>query len=136
MAFPFEHGLQTTLIATRLAGKLGVDRENARETYYACLLSHAGCTTEAHGAAEIFGGSLTTSFHPFMYGSTREVLSGLVRALPDPESPALVRAAQTARRFPRMARESRPAISAACEVAGMLADRVGAPLRCRASSPT
>ena len=78
-------------------------------------------------AAEIFGGSLTTSFHPFMYGSTREVLSGLVRALPDPESPALVRAAQTARRFPRMARESRPAISAACEVAGMLADRVGAP---------
>ena len=29
MAFPFEHGLQTTLIAMRLAGKLGVDRENA-----------------------------------------------------------------------------------------------------------
>ena len=136
MAFPFEHGLHTTLIATRLAGKLGVDRENACETYYACLLSHAGCTTEAHGAAEIFGGSLTTSFHPVMYGSTREVLSGLVRALPDPESPALVRAAQTARRFPRMARESRlqsarPARSRECwRIASAL------PLRCRASSPT
>jgi len=127
MAFPFEHGLQTTLIATRLAEKLGVDRENGCETFYACLLCHAGCTTEAHGAAEIFGGSLTTSFHPLMYGSARDVLRGLARALPDPESPALVRAAQTARRFPRMARESRPAISAACEVAGMLADRVGAP---------
>jgi HD-GYP domain-containing protein (c-di-GMP phosphodiesterase class II) len=127
MAFPFEHGLHTTLIAMRLAGKLGVDRERARETYYACLLSHAGCTTEAHVAAEVFGGSLTTSFNPVMYGSRREVLTGLLRTLPDPESPALVRAVQAGRRLPRMAREQRPALTAACEVAGMLAERVGAP---------
>jgi HD-GYP domain-containing protein (c-di-GMP phosphodiesterase class II) len=127
MAFPFEHGLHTTLIATRLAAALGVDRETACETYYACLLSHAGCTTEAYVAAEIFGGSLTIDFHPVMYGSRREVFKGLLRALPDPASPTLVRGVQTARRLPRAAREQRPAISAACEVAGMLADRVGAP---------
>jgi hypothetical protein len=42
MAFPFEHGLHTTLIAMRLARRLGVDGENASRTYYACLLSHAG----------------------------------------------------------------------------------------------
>jgi HD-GYP domain-containing protein (c-di-GMP phosphodiesterase class II) len=127
MGFPFEHGLHTTLIAMRLVDKLGVDRRTASETYYACLLSHAGCTTEAHVAAEVFGGSMTESFNPLMYGSAREVLTGLLRSLPDPGAPALVRAAQTARRFPRMARETRPALSAACEVAGMLADRVGAP---------
>jgi HD-GYP domain-containing protein (c-di-GMP phosphodiesterase class II) len=127
MAFPFEHGLHTTLIAMRLASKLGIDRPSACETYYACLLSHAGCTTEAHVAAEVFGGSLTTSFNPLMYGSGRDVLKGLLRALPDPGSPALVRAAQTAGRLPRMAREQRSHLSAACEVAGMLADRVGAP---------
>jgi len=127
MGFPFEHGLHTTLIAMRLADRLGVDRRTASETYYACLLSHAGCTTDAHVAAEVFGGSLTTSFNPLMYGSGREVLTGLLRALPDPGGPALVRVAQTARRFPRMARESGIHISAACEVAGMLADRVGAP---------
>jgi HD-GYP domain-containing protein (c-di-GMP phosphodiesterase class II) len=127
MAFPFEHGLHTTLIAMRIAERLQVDREGARETYYACLLSHAGCTTEAHVAAEVFGGSLTTSFNPVMYGSRREVLGGLLRTLPDPGSPTLVRAAQTARRLPRMAREQGPALRAACEVAGMLADRVGAP---------
>ena len=69
MAFPFEHGLHTTLIATRLADKLGIDRRSASETYYACLLSHAGCTTEAHVAAEVFGGSLTITFNPVMYGS-------------------------------------------------------------------
>src|SRR5215207_1615338 len=91
MGFPFEHGLQTTVIAMRLANRLGVDRRTASETYYACLLSHAGCTTEVHVAAEVFGGSLTTSFNPLMYGSAREVLTGLLRALPDPGSPALVR---------------------------------------------
>ncbi len=127
MGFPFEHGLHTTLIAMRLADRLGVDQENASQTYYACLFSHAGCTTEAHVAAEVFGGSLTTHFNPVMYGSGREVLEGLLRTLPDPESPALVRAVQTARRLPRMAREQRPALTAACEVAGMLATEVGAP---------
>ncbi len=127
MAFPFEHGLHTTLIAMRLANKLGIDRQSASQTYYACLLSHASCTTEAHVAAEVFGGSLTTNLNPVMYGAGREALTGLLRALPDPRSPALVRAAQTARRLPRMARGQRPALTAACEVAGMLADQVGAP---------
>ena len=32
MAFPFEHGLHTTLIAMRLADRLGVDRRTASET--------------------------------------------------------------------------------------------------------
>ena len=75
----------------------------------------------------MFGGSLTTNLNPVMYGSAREVVTGVLRALPDPGSPALVRFAQTARRLPRMAREQRPALSAGCEVAGMLAERVGAP---------
>ena len=56
----------------RVADRLGVDRETASQTYYACLLAHAGCTAEAHVAAEVFGGSMTTDFHPRMYGSARE----------------------------------------------------------------
>jgi hypothetical protein len=127
MAFPFEHGLHTTLIAMRVVDRLGVDRETAAQTYYACLLSHAGCTTDAHIAAEVFGGSLTTSLNPVMYGPGRAVAMGLLRALPDPGRPPLVRALQTARRLPRMARAQRPSLTAACEVAGMLADGVGAP---------
>ncbi|HYY87870.1 MAG TPA: LuxR family transcriptional regulator, partial [Chloroflexota bacterium] len=39
MGFPFEHGLHTTLIASRLAERLGVDRATASQTYYACMLS-------------------------------------------------------------------------------------------------
>ena len=127
MAFPFEHGLHTTVIAMRLADRLGVDRESASQTYYSCLLAHAGCTTEAHTAAEVFGGSMTVSFNPVKYGSTREVVTGLLRVLPDPGSRPITRAMQTARRLPKMAMEQRPAIAAICEVAGMLADRLGAP---------
>jgi HD-GYP domain-containing protein (c-di-GMP phosphodiesterase class II) len=125
MGFPFEHGLHSTLIAMRLADRLGVGGENVSQTYYACLLSHSGCTTDAHVTPEIFGGSLMTTFHPVRYGSGREVLTGLIRALPDPESRGLVRAGQVARRLPRMARGMRPHLTATCEVAGMLADGLG-----------
>ena len=125
MGFPFEHGLHSTLIAMRLADRLGVDREDLTRTYYACLLSHSGCTTDAHVTPEVFGDSLTTHLHPVMYGSSLEVLGGLIRSLPDPGSAGPVRAFQVARRFPRMARETAAHLTAACEVAGMLADGLG-----------
>jgi HD-GYP domain-containing protein (c-di-GMP phosphodiesterase class II) len=125
MGFPFEHGLHSTLIAMRLADRLGVDRENLAQTYYGSLLAHSGCTTDAHVTPQVFGDSLTTRFHPVAYGSSRQVLAGLMRALPDPGSSGAARAAQAARRFPRMVRETRPHITAACEVAGMLAGELG-----------
>jgi HD-GYP domain-containing protein (c-di-GMP phosphodiesterase class II) len=127
MGFPFEHGLHSTLIAVRLADRLGVDTETRAQTYYAALLAHSGCTTDAHVTPQVFGDSVTKRLHPVMYGSGREVLTGLIRALPDPERPRLVRAAQVARRFPRMAREQRPHVTAVCEVAGMLAEALGLP---------
>jgi HD-GYP domain-containing protein (c-di-GMP phosphodiesterase class II) len=125
MGFPFEHGLHSTLIAMRLADRLGLGREDVSLTYYGSLLSHSGCTADAHVTAEVYGDSLTTRFHPVMYGPGREVLAGLLRALPDPGSAGPARAAQIARRFPRMALEMRPHLTAMCEVAGMLADRLG-----------
>jgi DNA-binding CsgD family transcriptional regulator len=127
MGFPFEHGLHTTLIATRLADRLGVDPAIVSETYYASMLSHSGCTTDAHVTAEVFGGALTTNFNPVMYAPRREVFVGLLRTLPDPNGPALARAAQTARRLPRMARAAGPQFAAMCEVGQMLADGVGLP---------
>jgi HD-GYP domain-containing protein (c-di-GMP phosphodiesterase class II) len=127
MGFPLEHGLHTTLVATRLAARLGVDPATATQTYFACMLAHAGCTTDAHVTAEVFGGSLTTHLNPVVYGSQREVLTGLIRALPEPGSPAPVRALQAARRFPKVARVQRPHFTAMCEVAQMLADGVGLP---------
>jgi hypothetical protein len=142
MGFPFEHGLRTTLVASRLAERLGVDRATTSATYYACLLAHSGCTTDAHVTAEVFGDSLTTHLNPVLYGSRREILAGIIRALPEPERAAPVRAVQIARRLPRAAREQRPHFAAMCEVAQMLTEGVGlAPItpsgcsRARPSSP-
>ena len=125
--FPFEHGLHTTLVAMRLADRLGVDDATACQTYYACLLSHAGCTTDAHVTAEVFGDSLTTHLFPVLYGPQRHVLLGLLRALPDPDSPPPLRAVQIARRFPKVVVKQRSQLTALCEVAEMLADRTGLP---------
>ncbi len=125
MGFPFGHGLRSTLIASRLADGLSVDPDTASQTYYVCLLSHAGCTTDAHVTAQVFGGSLVTHLNPVLYGSEREVVRGLVRALPDPGRIAPMRALQAVRGLPRMAREQRPHLTAMCEVAGMLAEGIG-----------
>ena len=127
MGFPFEHGLQSTLIAMRLADRLGVDHGDLSQTYYGSLLAHSGCTTDAHVTPQVFGDSLTTHLHPVVYGSGRQVLGGLVRALPDADSAGPARIAQAARRLPRMALEQRPHLTATCEVAGMLAEAMGLP---------
>ena len=127
MGFPFGHGLQTALIALRLADRLGVDETTAQQTLYAALLFHVGCTTDAHVAAQVFGGSLTEHLGPRIYGPRRQVVSGVLRALPDPDSPALIRPVQIAQRIPRMARAQRPALQATCEVAQMLAKSMGLP---------
>jgi HD-GYP domain-containing protein (c-di-GMP phosphodiesterase class II) len=127
MAFPFEHGLHSTLIAMRLADRLGVDGATMSQAYYACLLTYAGCTTDAEVAAETFGGSRTTHLVPVMSGSRREMLAGVVRALPTPGSPVFARAAQIARRLPKAERERDPHLATICEVGEMLAERLGVP---------
>jgi HD-GYP domain-containing protein (c-di-GMP phosphodiesterase class II) len=88
---------------------------------------YSGCTADAEVAAEIFGGHLTTHLMPSMFGSRREALAGIARALPDPGGPVPVRALQGALRFPRAARQHKPHLVAACEVAQMLSRRVGLP---------
>jgi HD-GYP domain-containing protein (c-di-GMP phosphodiesterase class II) len=125
--FPFEHGLRATRVAVRLGERLGIDPETASQTYYACLLSYCGCTADAEVAAEIFGGDVEASFGPVLFGSQREFLAAVLRALPDPDSSPPARAVQVARRLPKAARYSRPHMVALCEVGEMLAERLGLP---------
>ena len=127
MGFPFEHGLQTNLIASRLAERLGVDRETERRVYYGSLLAHAGCSTYAHVSAEIFGSSLVENLHPVIFGSRREIFGGILRALPDADRSGPVRAIQAVRRLPRAAREQRPHFAAMCEVIQRLGRGFGLP---------
>ena len=127
MGFPFEQGLHSTLVAMRLADRLGVDHETASQTYYACLLMYSGCTTDTDVTTATFGGSLTEHLLPATFGSQREILAGILRALPTPGSSPPARAAQVARRLPKAMRERDPHLAAICEVAQMLAERLALP---------
>jgi HD-GYP domain-containing protein (c-di-GMP phosphodiesterase class II) len=135
MGFPLEHGLHSTLVAMRLADRLGVEPETASQTYYACLLSYAGCTADAEIAAELFGGGTTTHFVPAIFGSPSQMMTGIMRSLPDPARAAPVRVAQIARRLPKAARTSKAHLAALCEVAQMLTERLGLPAKVQSLFP-
>src|SRR5919107_1850436 len=126
---PLAHGLQSTLLAMRLGERLGVDLETASQADSACLLFSAGCTADAEVAAETFGDddALTTYALPARFGSPTELLAGMMRALANSGSSAPVRALQIVRRMPRAAREFKGHVTAFCEVAQMLTDRLGLP---------
>jgi hypothetical protein len=107
---PLEHGLQSTLLAMRLADRLNVDAETAAQTYYACQLFYVGCTANTDAAAELFGtdDALTTYATPSRFGS--RVRNG--RRLPPGGSPSGRRATgarRSARPAPADGRQGRQA---------------------------
>jgi HD-GYP domain-containing protein (c-di-GMP phosphodiesterase class II) len=126
---PLEYGLQSTVFAMRLADRLGVDSETATQTYYTCLLFYVGCTANAEVAAELFGAddALTRYAAPVRFGSRPEMVAGFLRAIAPPGDSALVRARQLAHGLPRVAHMFREHLASFCEVAEMVADRLGVP---------
>lgn len=137
MGLPLEHGFESTLIAMRLGERLGIDVETASDTYYACLLFHAGCTADAEAASDLFGtdNSLLTEFVPVMFGTRRDTMGGVMRALASPDDAPLVRATQMVRRLPRAARLHKRHTVAACQVAQMLSEQLGVRPQVRALFP-
>ncbi|MGH2661022.1 MAG: HD domain-containing phosphohydrolase, partial [Actinomycetota bacterium] len=127
MGFPFEHGLHGTLMAMRLADRLDVDPEAEAQTYYASLLMYSGCTTDADIATRIFAGSRTKNITPVQFGSAAEALAGVIRALPSPDDLPHRSVYEVARRLVPAARFRKPHFEALCDVAEMMAKRLGLP---------
>jgi HD-GYP domain-containing protein (c-di-GMP phosphodiesterase class II) len=127
MGFPFEHGLHGTLMAMRLADLLDVDLERESQTYYVSLLMYSGCTTDADIANRIFAGSRTKNVTPVQFGSAAEAVAGVIRALPSPDDLPHRRIYEVARRAVPAGRFTKPHFTALCEVAEMMAKRLGLP---------
>jgi HD-GYP domain-containing protein (c-di-GMP phosphodiesterase class II) len=127
MGFPFEHGLNATLATMRLCDALDVDAQTAAQTYYVSLLMYTGCTTDAEVAVRIFRGSMTASGTHRQFGSPLEAMAGGLGAVPSPESRWPRRAYETLTGLPGAAMFTRTHFAALCEVAEMLAERVGLP---------
>lgn len=127
MGYPFEHGLQATLTTMRLCEVLGVDSETASGAYYASLLMHVGCTTDAHVAAHVFHGSMTEKGLHRRFGSPLESAWGIFASLPSPDRSPPIRALQMAVGIPKVLAIRRGYFRAYCEVAEMLAEQLGLP---------
>ena len=127
MGFPFEHGLSATLTTMRLCDVMEVDTETARATYYVSLLMYSGCTVDAEERSRLFGGSLTEHHTHHQHGSQLESLVGIAGALPSPGASLPRRTYQAVTRLPRARSFALGHFAAFCEVAGMLAERLGLP---------
>ncbi|MDN5933853.1 MAG: hypothetical protein L0I24_22745, partial [Pseudonocardia sp.] len=128
VGLPFEHGLQSTVVAMRLAERMGVDRATVEQAYYGCLLFYAGCTADADMQAELFAeGALLDRWLPVMFGSARENAGGILRALAAGDGVWPRRALRAVGKFPTAVAGHRSHVAALCEVAQMLGGRLGLP---------
>jgi len=127
MALPFGHGLHSTVVAMRLADRIGVDEATAVQTYYGCLLFYAGCTTDADVQAELFPDGLTESWTAVMFASQRQSMAGVFRSLGAGDGGSVRRTLRAAAKFPQAGRGFKHHTEALCEVAEMLASGVGLP---------
>jgi HD-GYP domain-containing protein (c-di-GMP phosphodiesterase class II) len=135
MGFPFEHGFHATLTTMRLCEVLGVDEETVSRTYYGCLMMYVGCNVDGAEKTHVFGGNLSEHLTHRQFGSTAESLTAVIRALPSPGASLPRRVLQATTGLPRAARFRGGHFAAMCEVAGMLAERLGMPPSVHAMFP-
>ncbi len=120
---PLGHGLRTSLIAVDIAHHMGLDPEIVGSVQQVSLLRFLGCTADAYETAQVTGGDeigFNASMAPVLYGSSVQMFGGLIRKLGRGE-PLPKRAAVT---FSAL-REGDSGLAAHCEVAAMLATRLG-----------
>lgn len=123
---PLEQALRTCLLATRFAEHIGLGERVCRDVYYVALLRSVGCVASARELAPMFSDEL--AFVGEMYSldasHLREVLPVILRHA-GAGMPAVQRALVLAR-FIREGPQGRDHVLAGdCEVASMLAERLG-----------
>ena len=122
-----EEAMRTCLLATGLARRMGLPEDAVSDVYFTALLRHLGCTATAHDEAMHFAGdelALRPLIGPTDFGRPREMLRLMARAGAGQGYGPLKRA----RLVVRMATSDAWGAGierGVCEVAGMLAERLG-----------
>lgn len=127
MGFPFEHGIESTVVASRLARLLDVAIETEAEVFYVSLLMYLGCNTDSEENLHLFGGSMLENLTPHQFGGNLEMFKGVLRTLPDPDAGAMARSYQVVSRLPQARSFQGDHFASMCEVAVVLSERLGAP---------
>jgi len=123
---PQFHGVRTSVLAVALARELGLDGAAAADVQRVALLRFLGCTADSSETARMAGGNelaFLAAMAPVAMGSPAEMARRLVRTV-GADQPVLRRAGLVAGAVgdPGGAKRS---MSAHCEVAAMLAERLG-----------
>jgi HD-GYP domain-containing protein (c-di-GMP phosphodiesterase class II) len=77
---PMEHVLRQCLIALAIANRLGLDEQSRAVAYYAAMLTHVACHSDAHEQAKWFGDDIAVKASKFKHGlGLRGALVGMSR---------------------------------------------------------
>jgi HD-GYP domain-containing protein (c-di-GMP phosphodiesterase class II) len=129
MGQPLEQALRTCLLSVAVGRELGVRTGELRDAYYLALLRFVGCTSDAHETAALVGGdeiAFRAGVAPIVMGETPEYLGYLIRDFAT-DTPPSTRVRLVARVLADGTEGAKRSIAIHCEVAQMLAPRIGLP---------
>lgn len=123
---PMEQALRTCLLATRLAAHIGLGEHERQDVYYVALLRSIGCVASARELAPTFYDEIAFvgQMFPLDPARPREVVPVVLRYAGE-GLPAIQRARVLARFLSEGSRGRDHVLSGDCEVARMLAERLG-----------
>lgn len=129
MGQPLEFALRSCALGMRLGRVLGLGDADLREVYCHALLRFIGCNSEAYSVAAVYGDdiALRRDFALIDPGNVAELATLVLRHLRNANSgaSALNAAWSIASGLAAAAKLSAPVLSAHCEVAQRLAERLG-----------
>jgi HD-GYP domain-containing protein (c-di-GMP phosphodiesterase class II) len=127
MGQPLESGLGICLLATRLADRAGLSEEQRGRVHDVALLRHAGCTAENQGFSSLVGDELAFRGEamPLEATNPRVLFPHMLRYLV--RTNGLMGAAGKLAQMASERDRFQEAVIAVCEVAEMLAERLGLP---------
>ena len=122
---PAEHMLRAALIATRIADRLGLDREQRDGLYYTTLVMWIGCHADSHEYARWFGDDIAVRHDSYLVDWTglpylRFLLANVARGEPLPQRLRVMSAL-----FVNARGQLSRLIHSHCMSAALLAERIG-----------
>ncbi|MGH2616270.1 MAG: HD domain-containing phosphohydrolase, partial [Thermomicrobiales bacterium] len=129
MGQPMEQALRSCLLAVTAGRELGLGDSNLCNVYYLALLRFIGCTSDAHEQAALVGGDEIAYYAgvaPLVMGDMSEYLTYVLRRFSADASPP-TRVRRVARVLADGTRGAKRSIATHCEIARMLAARMGLP---------
>jgi HD-GYP domain-containing protein (c-di-GMP phosphodiesterase class II) len=127
MGQPMEQAMRTCLLGVRVACALNVGDRASCDVYYLALLRFIGCTSDAHEEAEYSGGdeiAHRAKLAPLLGGEAPEFLRYMLGDFAAGSSP-LTRVRLVAGALAEGTGHARRTIAIHCEIAQMLARRIG-----------